>query len=102
MLSEEIAMSREAEHARAPGVVRVIELVGVSQESWTDAARRAIELAARTVRHITGADVLHQTATVRDGKIVEYHVNLKVAFIVEPALEDETENDTLRSSYSTA
>ena len=73
-----------AEHAKAPGVVRVIELVGVSDKSWSDAAQQAVARASQTLRHITGLDVLHSTAVVRDGQIVEYHVNVKVAFIVEP------------------
>ncbi|KRT70697.1 MAG: hypothetical protein XU15_C0003G0071 [candidate division NC10 bacterium CSP1-5] len=78
-------MSPKAEHAKAPGVIRVIELVGVSDKSWSDAAQQAIARAAKTLRHITGVDVLHSRAVVRDGRIIEYHVNLKVAFIVEPA-----------------
>jgi flavin-binding protein dodecin len=41
--------------------------------------------ASETIRHITGLDVVHSSAVVRDGNIVEYHVNLKVAFVVEPA-----------------
>ena len=73
-----------AEHAKPPGVVRVIELVGVSDKSWSDAAQQAVARASQTLRHITGLDVLHSTAVVRDGQIVEYHVNVKVAFIVEP------------------
>jgi flavin-binding protein dodecin len=95
-------MTPEAEHARGPAVVRVIELVGVSEESWTDAASRAIARAAQTIRHITGADILHQTAMIRDGKIVEYHVNLKVAFIVEEALDLGREMGSLADTYSTA
>lgn len=65
------------------GVVRVIELVGVSDKNWSDAAQQAVARASETVRHITGVDVLHSTAVVRDGRIVEYHVNVKVAFAVE-------------------
>jgi flavin-binding protein dodecin len=78
-------MSPKAEHAKAPGVIRIIELVGVSDKSWSDAAQQAIARAAKTLRHITGADVVHSRAVVRDGKIVEYRVDLKLAFIVEPA-----------------
>ena len=37
------------------------------------------------MRHITGLDVLHSSAVVREGKIIEYHVNVKLAFVVEPA-----------------
>jgi flavin-binding protein dodecin len=76
-------MAVKVEHAKAPAVVRVIELVGVSSESWSDAARQAVERASETVRHITGIDVLKSSALVKDGKIVEYHVDVKVAFIVE-------------------
>jgi flavin-binding protein dodecin len=78
-------MTQPLEHAKAPGVIRVIELVGVSDQSWSDAARQAVARASQTLRHITGLDVVHSTAVVRDGQIVEYHVNVKVAFIVEPA-----------------
>jgi flavin-binding protein dodecin len=78
-------MSVQVEHARSPAVVRVVELVGVSDKSWSDAAQQAVSRAAETMRHITGLDVLHSSAVIRDGKIVEYHVNVKLAFVVEPA-----------------
>ena len=78
-------MARAAEHAKTPAVVRVIELVGVSDKSWSDAAQQAVARASETLRHITGLDVLKSSAIVRDGKIVEYHVNVKVAFVIEPA-----------------
>jgi flavin-binding protein dodecin len=76
---------RQAEHAKTPAVVRVIELVGVSDKSWSDAAQQVVKRASETLRHITGLDVLHSSAVVRGGKIVEYHVNVKVAFVIEPA-----------------
>jgi dodecin len=66
-----------------PGQVRVIELVGVSTRSWSDAAQRAVKRASQTLRGITGLDVIHSTAVVREAKIVEYHVNLKIAFVME-------------------
>ncbi len=39
--------------------------------------------AAQTLRGITGLDVIHSTAVVRESKIVEYHVNVKIAFVME-------------------
>ena len=78
-------MAVPAEHAKTPAVVRVIELVGVSDKSWSDAAQQAVSRASETLRHITGLEVLKSSAVVRDGKIVEYHVNVKVAFVIEPA-----------------
>ena len=82
-------MAKVAEHARAPAVVRVVEMVGVSDKSWSDAAQQVVSRASETLRHITGLDVLHSTAVVRNGKIVEYHVNVKVAFVVEGGEEIE-------------
>jgi dodecin len=76
-------MAGRTEHAQPPAVVRVIELVGVSSNSWSDAAQQAVERASQTIRHITGLDVLKSSAVVKDGKIIEYHVNIKVAFVVE-------------------
>lgn len=78
-------MSAQAEHAKGPAVIRVVELVGVSDKSWSDAAQQAVSRASQSMRHITGLDVLHSSAVVREGKIVEYHVNVKVAFVIEPA-----------------
>ncbi len=71
------------EHAKPPAVVRVIELVGVSSKSWSDAAQQAVTRASATIRHITGLEVLRSSAVVKDGKFLEYHVNVKVAFIIE-------------------
>ena len=78
-------MASHPEHAKSPAVVRVVELVGVSEKSWSDAAQQVVTRAAKSMRHITGLDVLHSSAVVRDGKIIEYHVNVKLAFVVEPA-----------------
>lgn len=78
-----------AEHAKTPAVVRVIELIGVSSVSWSDAAQQAVTRASEKLRHITGLDVLSNSAVVRDGTIIEYHVNVKIAFVLEPAdIED--------------
>jgi len=78
-------MATKAEHAAAPAVVRIVELVGVSDKSWSDAAQQVVARASQTLRHVTGLDVVKSSAVVRDGKIVEYHVDVKIAFAVEPA-----------------
>jgi flavin-binding protein dodecin len=81
----ETATALRPEHAKSPAVVRVIEMVGVSDTSWSDAARQIVARASETLRHVTGLDVVHSSAVVRDGKFTEYHVSAKVAFVVEPA-----------------
>ena len=78
-------MAKRSEHGQPPAVVRVIELVGISSQSWSDAAQQAVTRASRTLRHVTGLDVVKSSAVVKAGKIVEYHVNVKVAFVIEPA-----------------
>jgi len=63
--------------------VKVLELVGVSNKSWDDAVQNALKEASKTVRGISGVDILHKTAKVKDGKIFEYHTDCKFAFRVE-------------------
>ena len=66
------------------GVVKIIELVGVSSESFSAAVRNAVTEASKTIRGITGVDVIQSSAKVGDdGAITEYHVNVKIAFTLE-------------------
>jgi len=64
-------------------VLKVIELVGTSPHSWEEATKNAVDKAAETLRGITGANVVGQNVVVKGGKIVEYRVDVKVAFVVE-------------------
>jgi len=64
-------------------VIKVIELIGSSPDSWEAAAQNAIDVASKSVRGITGVDVIHFTAKVENGKIVTYKSNVKVAFKYE-------------------
>jgi dodecin len=66
------------------GVVKVTELVGSSTESFSDAVRRAVKAASKSIRNITGVEVINSNATVGpDGELSLYKVNVKVAFVVE-------------------
>ena len=66
------------------GVVKVMELVGSSPNSFSDAVRNAVKEAAKTIRGIQGVEVLGSNATVGDnGELTHYKVNVKVAFLVE-------------------
>ena len=68
----------------AGGVVKVTELVGSSTESFSDAVRRAVKAASRSIRNIRGVEVISSTADVgADGELSLYKVNVKVAFLVE-------------------
>jgi dodecin len=64
------------------GSIKVIEIIGVSQTSWEDAARVAVAKAAETVNDITGVEAVSFTARVTDGKVTSYTTTCKIAFIV--------------------
>lgn len=74
-----------------PGaVVDVIELVGSSTRSFSDAVRNAVRTAAETIRHINGVEVVRSTATVGEGgDITNYKVTCKIAFVVEGSESNE-------------
>ncbi|MBS4030795.1 MAG: dodecin domain-containing protein [Clostridiales bacterium] len=61
-------------------VAKVIELVGESKVGWEDAVKNAIEDASRTVENMRGVEVYNWTASIDNGKIVDYKANIKVAF----------------------
>jgi flavin-binding protein dodecin len=67
-------------------VLKVIELVGTSPNSWEEAADNAVKKAAESLRGIVGADVVGQNVVVQDGAVTEYRVDVKVAFLVEGAV----------------
>ena len=64
-------------------VVKVIELVGSSPDSFSDAVRNAVAVASESIRNMTGVEVLSSNADVDGGKITLYKVNCKIAFLVE-------------------
>lgn len=53
-------------------VIKVVELVGASNKSWEDAVNQVVAEASKSLRHITGVDIVNQTAHVENGKITEY------------------------------
>jgi hypothetical protein len=64
-------------------VLKVIEVLSSSEKSWEDAAQKAVEQAAKSLKHIRSVYVQDQSATVKDGKITEYRVTLKLSFEIE-------------------
>jgi flavin-binding protein dodecin len=64
-------------------VIKTIDLVGVSKESWRDAAHQALSEAAKTIRQIEGMDILDTSAVVEDNKITEYQTHVQIRFRLE-------------------
>jgi len=65
------------------GVLKVIEVLSGSEKSWEDATQKAIVKASATLKNIRSAYVQDQSAKVKDNKVVEYRVNLKITFELE-------------------
>jgi flavin-binding protein dodecin len=61
-------------------IYKVIEIIGSSEKSWEDAARNAVETAAKTMREIRIAEAKELDMRVEEGKVVEYRVKLRVSF----------------------
>jgi dodecin len=69
-------------------VVRVIEVVGSSPNSFSDAVRTAVKTASETLRHIRGVEVISSNADVdEDGNLTLYKVACKIAFVYERGSE---------------
>ncbi len=63
--------------------LKVIELLSSSTESWEKATENAITEASKTINGITSAYVQDKSVTVKNGKIDEYRVNVKITFAIE-------------------
>jgi dodecin len=64
-------------------VMKVIELMGQSTESWEAAAREVITEASETLRGVQSIYIKHFMAEVADGEITNFRVNAKVTFRVD-------------------
>ena len=64
-------------------VARVTEIISSSKKSFDDAVESGVERASKTLKNVSSAWVQDQNVMVKDGKIEEYRVALKVTFILE-------------------
>jgi dodecin len=64
-------------------VAKVVTIIGSSPESFAKAADAAVQEAAKTLRGITGADVISMSAAVAGDRISEYRTTVNIAFAVE-------------------
>lgn len=66
-------------------MVKVIEVLAQSEESWDDAAEQALREASKSVRNIQSIYVKEFQAIVEDERIKNYRINAKVSFLVDGA-----------------
>jgi flavin-binding protein dodecin len=64
-------------------VASVSTITSASSKSWQDAIELGFERARKTLRNITGLQVVEEKARVEDGVITEYLVTLRVIFVLE-------------------
>jgi flavin-binding protein dodecin len=61
-------------------VYRVTEVIGISEQSWEDAAREAVNTAAATVRDLRVAEVVRQDVTIENGQVKNFRIRLGLSF----------------------
>lgn len=64
-------------------ILKVIEIMSSSSKSWEDATQNAVAEASKTLKGIVSVYVQDMSATVKDNKVDEYRVNVKLTFRVE-------------------
>ena len=64
-------------------VLKVIEVLSNSSKSWEDATKKAVAHASKSVKNIRSVYVQDQSASVKDGEVTDFRVNLKITFEVK-------------------
>jgi len=63
-------------------ILKVIEVLANSNKGWEDAAKKAVEQASKSVKNIRSVYIKEQSATVKNGELDDYRVNVKITFEV--------------------
>jgi flavin-binding protein dodecin len=64
-------------------VYKIITLVGTSPNSWEEAAKAAVEIAAKTLRELRIAEVEELDMQIDKGKVISYRAKVRVSFKYE-------------------
>jgi flavin-binding protein dodecin len=64
-------------------VYRIVDVVGISEKSWEDAGRRAVETAASSLRDLRVAEVTKMDMKVEDGKVTAFRTRVALSFKYE-------------------
>jgi len=68
----------------AGSVYKVIEVIGTSEHSWEDAARNAVETAAKKLRELRVAEVAELDMKLENGKVLLFRAKVKLSFKSAP------------------
>jgi flavin-binding protein dodecin len=69
-----------ARKIQSEGIYKIVEIIGSSKISWEDAAKRAVQTAARTLRDLRVAEISKLDMKVEDGKVVAYRARVTLSF----------------------
>lgn len=61
-------------------VYRVTEVIGTSSTSWEDAAKNAVETAAKTLRELRVGEVVKLDMAIDEGKVTSYRARVNISF----------------------
>jgi flavin-binding protein dodecin len=64
-------------------VAKVTEITATSDKGFDEAIRRGIQRASKTLKNVTGAWIADQEVSIKDGKITNYRVRMRVTFVLE-------------------
>lgn len=64
-------------------VYRVVEVIGTSEQSWEEAARRAVATASGSLRDLRVAEVTRLDVTIEEGKIQQFRARVNLSFKYE-------------------
>src|SRR5262245_37333225 len=64
-------------------VYRIVDVVGVSDKSWEEAGRRAVETAAGSLRDLRVAEVTKMDMKVENGKVTAFRTRVALSFKYE-------------------
>lgn len=64
-------------------VYKLIELTGTSKNSMEEAVQSAVALAGKTVRNMRWFEVIETRGAIKDGRVDEWQVTIKIGFHVE-------------------
>ncbi|MGH8743174.1 MAG: dodecin family protein [Burkholderiales bacterium] len=62
------------------GIYKIVEIVGSSKISWEDAAKRAVQTAARTLHDLRVAEITKLDMKVENGKVTAYRARVTLSF----------------------
>ncbi len=65
------------------GVYKIVEVVGVSETSWEDAGKRAVETASSSLRDLRVAEVTKLDMRVENGKVAAFRTRVSLSFKYE-------------------